>query len=77
MNLPTFQRVATTSEESKSDPPVPRGEDSTLPHEKVQSGSQLLTRTLVDKKEEDFSSQQREISTNILTYTTTEPTHKI
>jgi len=77
MNLPTLQSVATTSEESKSDPPVPRGEDTTLPREKVRSGSQLLTCALVDKKEEDFSPQRREISTNILTYTTTEPTHKI
>jgi len=47
------------------------------PREKVQSGSPLLIRALVDKKEKDFSPQRKEISTNVLTYTTTEPTHKI
>jgi len=61
-----FQRGATTWEESKSDPP--RGGDTCfLPRERVQSGTPLLTRAIVDKKEKDFSPQRKEISMNIFT----------
>jgi len=42
------------------------------PRENKRSGSPLLTRVLADKKKRDFSPQQEEISTNILSNTTTE-----
>jgi len=49
----------------------------TPPPRKVWSGSPLITRPLVDKKERDFSPRRKGISTNVLTSTTIEPTHKI
>jgi hypothetical protein len=61
---------------------TPRGSSRpTHPHRsdrtsrKGRSGSPLLTRALADIKE--MISRRREISTNLLTNTTTEPTHKI
>jgi len=78
MDPPRFQRGATTSEEIKSDPPVPQGEDTRFPPRK--STVWITTShscALVDKRKKDFTPQRKEISTNVLTYTTTEPTHKI
>ena len=47
-------------------------EGTQLPREKERSGSPLLTRTLTDIRDE-FSPRGREISTTILTNTTTDP----
>jgi len=68
--------VQTPRRKPRPTPPL-LSEGTQIPREKERSGSPLLTRTLADKKKGFLDPKGKKISTNILTSTTTEPTHKI